>query len=401
MDRHAGPDEGVHEGDRRREVGLIGGQHVTPRVAQCRIAKHGLEQFLRRVAGGAARRTLRRPRRLRCRLHLLQAARRHRPGITLATLDGVAAHPPDVDEELLPIPCRQIEHRAVGRQRVLDALPHVPGLRLNRKRQIGARQLTLRPEWNLHGRRIADRLGEQPDHVVEVHGGPQPAVPPRGVVRSPAHRHAGLVLGSEACVHRRADQVERRRNQRVVHVVERIAEGRREHDGADRARLVVVVHDLRVPLAVQHAVHVGGLGKRAHVRVAVVVVTRVLLVEPGQVVERSLEGIALAQVPVGDQVVAVRVRVHREDHHVVEDAGELRVIATHQLVHRLDQLLGTERLVGVQPAVDPHHGLALGGQRLRFGFGRDVLGQCQPARDGLQALQLAMVLWRGDDGHPL
>jgi len=57
-----------------------------------------------------------------------------------------------------------------------------------------------------------------------------------------------------------------------------IAERRREHHGAGRARLVVVVDDLRVPRPIHDPVHVLGLGLERRIEIAVVVVPDVLLV---------------------------------------------------------------------------------------------------------------------------
>ena len=120
----------------------------------------------------------------------------------------------------------------------------------------------------------------------------------------------------------------------------------------------------------------------------------------GRPASRPPQRIGLAQVPVGDEVVAVRVGVDQQDDHVVEDAARLVVVAADQAVDGLDQLLRAEHLVGVQPAVDPDHRLALGGERLGLGVG-EALGQGQAAGDLLVAAEPLLVLGRGDDGHQL
>ena len=126
----------------------------------------------------------------------------------------------------------------------------------------------------------------------------------------------------------------------------------------------------------------------------------VLLVEPRQAGQRSPLRVGLAHVPVGDQIVAVRVGVHQQDDDVAQDAPRLLVVAADQLVAGLDQLLRAEHLVGVQAAVDPDDRLALGGERLGLGVG-EPLGQRQPPGDLLVAAEPLVVLGRGDDGHQL
>ena len=88
---------------------------------------------------------------------------------------------------------------------------------------------------------------------------------------------------------------------------------------------MMVVDDLREPLVVQDAVHVDRLGLARHVEVAVVVVADVLLVSARQPDERAQQRIALAHVPVRDELVAVRVGVHGQHDHVAQEAQRLGV----------------------------------------------------------------------------
>jgi hypothetical protein len=78
---------------------------------------------------------------------------------------------------------------------------------------------------------------------------------------------------------RRTDCFDSERNQWVVVVVERVAKRRREQDRSWRPALVMVVDDRRIPLAIQHPIHVLALGLRHHVEVAVVIVPDVPLIE--------------------------------------------------------------------------------------------------------------------------
>jgi len=133
---------------------------------------------------------------------------------------------------------------------------------------------------------------------------------------------------------------------------------------------MVVVDDLRKPLAVQDAVHVDRLGLRRHVEVAVVVVPGVLLIQPWQAGERPLHRIGLAHVPASGKLLAVRIAVHQQDDVVAQDAHRLGVGAADELIGGLDQLLTAEDLAGVQPTVDPHDRLAFRREGARLVVGQ-------------------------------
>jgi hypothetical protein len=238
------------------------------------------------------------------------------------------------------------------------------------------------------------------DHVVEVGGRAQAAVEPRRVGRPGTAGGAWFIFHQETLHHGRAHGVDTADDQGVNVVVEGVAERRHKQNCARRACLMVVVNDLREPLVIQHAIHVLGFGLRVGVEVAVVVVADVFLVEPRQAGERALLGILGAHVMVGDQIHAVGVGVHEEDDDVVEDAQRLGVVGAEELVQRLDERLSAQRFVGVQAAVDPDDGLALGGQLGRLGRA-DIFGLCQTVGNFLIAGQVAVIGRRGDDAHQL
>ncbi len=103
-------------------------------------------------------------------------------------------------------------------------------------------------------------------------------------------------------------------------------------------------------------------------------------------------GIALAHVPVRDQFHAVRIDGHQQQDVVVEDAQRLGVVAAEQVVGFDEEGLRIDAFGGVQAAIDPHHGLAFGGQRVRL-----VVGQFFGARQALRDLFVArqvLVGWR-------
>ena len=274
----------------------------------------------------------------------------------------------------------------------------MPLLRRDGRGVVAGGYELLRAELDLDGRRVALRLGQDTDDVVEVARGADVAVEPGRVARARAHGRARFAFGHQPAVHGGAHSLYAERDQRVVVVVVRIPERRREQHGARRTRLVVVVHDLRVPLLVHHPRHVLRLGLRDHIGVAVVVVPDVLLVEARDATGRALHGIGTAHVPAGDQLHAVRVGVGQERDHVVQEALGLVVVPAHHLVDHLHELVRAQHLGRVQATVDPHDGLALIGQVERFRIGQS-LGQSESLGDPAVALSVRVILGRRDDGH--
>ena len=116
--------------------------------------------------------------------------------------------------------------------------------------------------------------------------------------------------------------------------------------------------------------------------------------------QRAAQRIALAHVPVGDELVAVGIGVRRQHDDVAQEAHASPRRTADELVDGFDQLLRAEHFVGVQPAVDPDDRLALGGERARLRVGQ-ALGEGQAARDVPVAIEPPQVLGRRDDGHPL
>ena len=163
---------------------------------------------------------------------------------------------------------------------------------------------------------------------------------------------------------------------------------------------MMVVDDLREPLAILDPRHVLRLGLRDHVEVTVVVVAGVFLVRHGETPHRAFRRIALAHVRVRDHVHAVRVGVHGQDDHVVEDAHRLGVRAAHELIHGLEELLRAQCFRGVEPAIEPHDGFAGGRQLTRVGLG-EPFRQGQATGDVLEAGEPAVVFRGRDDRHEL
>jgi hypothetical protein len=342
MHLDAGADERVDEARRGRVVGLIGRDHVRARVPQRGVAEEALEARPIRRAGVrvlgplAALGAVPRPapvQRVGRLADGLPPMRIQRPRVGRARLDRVAAHAPDVEQQVPPIARGVVENRVVGRQRVIDRLAEVPVLGLDREWGVVGLEVALPNVGDAHRRRAADGLGEQPDHVVVVGRRAEPAVPPRRVPGGRAHHGAGLALREEAQVHSRAELVDAQQHHGVQVVVGGTAEGRRVHHRAAGPRLVVVVDDLRIPLAVHHPVHVPRFGQVGHVEVAVVVVPRVVLVQDREIARGPLLGVVAAHVPVGHQFVAIGIRMHEQDDDLVEDAQRLSVIPRNELIY--------------------------------------------------------------------
>ena len=199
---------------------------------------------------------------------------------------------------------------------------------------------------------------------------------------------------------RRAHCLYAQGNQRIVDVVERIAEWRSEHHGAGRSGLVMVVHHLRIPIPVHDPGHILGFRLGHHIGIAVVVVTDVLLVQSRNPAAPAFRRLRFPHVPVRYEFHAVRIGVCREEDVVVEEPHGLTVVAAHHLIDRLHELMGSQHLGGMQSAVDPHYRLAFPGKLSRLVV-RQPFGQRQPAGDLLVPGQVPVVLRRGDDRHQM
>ncbi len=330
------------------------------------------------------------------------------PVVPAAFFDGVFAHAPDVEEESLTVAGSQVEDGAVVGDFVFDGLAIVPFLRGDGHGPVALRELLFGHQRNARGGGIANDLGEDPDHIVEVADGAQAAVPPGGVIGAAAHGAAAFAFRHQAAVQRRAHHLHAQGDEGIEIVIEWIAEGRHKDDRAGGTGLVVVIHDLREPLQEHDAIHVGGLRHVRHVEIAVVVVADVFVVEAGQVVEaaqrlhlqRRVGAFGPAHVPVGDELLAVGIGLDIELDAIVEQAHGLGVGTADHLVDHFHELLRTDGFGGVQAAIDPDHGLTLARQRVGLGLA-DTFGQGELAGDLAVMVQVADIRRRRNDGHVL
>ena len=221
-------------------------------------------------------------------------------------------------------------------------------------------------------------LSQDPDHVVEVGHGAHPAVPPHRIDH--VGDDAWHFLHGEAIGHRRTHHVDARRHPGMDVRVDRIGEWRQEDTRPSRPCLVVVVDDLREPLAVQNSRHRTGLRHVVHEPVAVVVVADIVMVELGRPrrLERCLE---ILSIPIGNDVEPIRVHArHEEQDHVVADLLHLRGIFGHDAISEMRHHLGRRDLGRVQAGIEPND---------RFAFGRVARGGLiidARAREGLAHL---------------
>uniref|UniRef100_A0A0N5A4K1 LigA n=1 Tax=Parastrongyloides trichosuri TaxID=131310 RepID=A0A0N5A4K1_PARTI len=387
---HPGLDQAIQEGDGGGQVGLVRRDDIAARIAPGRVAQHALIQgridsasvFTGRRVQGVDRRG------------------RDPPGVGIALVDGVLAHAPDVEQHPILVARGVVQHRPVDRLRVLNRLGETPGLGRHRQGQVVAGQLVVRDQADLAGGRMAGDLGQQADRIVEIGDGALHPVVPCRIVGPAAHGRAGLALLDQAAVHGGPDLGQGAHDQRVVVVVEGVAERRHEDHGPRRRRLVVVVDDLREPLAEELPIDVGRLGHGRQVVVAVVIVADVLLIQHRDAVVLALQRILVAHVPGRNQLPPVRVQRREQDDYVVQDALGLGVLGRQPFIEGGDQGLRRHRLGGVQAAVDPHYGLAFGGQGAGLVLA-DALGLGQAPRDLLIAVDVGQVLRRGDDREVL
>ena len=207
MNRDARLDQRVHELGRRPEIRLVGGQDEAARIAKL-LRRHRRVERIRAAASAASSTTASatataaataevrggrgagngraRGHTLRdeLRLHFGHLVRREGPVIFSAPLPLVAAHHVHVVEHALAVARRVVENRAVRGHRVLDRLPHVPGLlRPDRPPHVRVAELLGGQERNADGVRVADGLRQDPDDVVKVCRGADAAVEPGGIRR--------------------------------------------------------------------------------------------------------------------------------------------------------------------------------------------------------------------------
>ncbi len=110
----------VDELDRGREVRLVRRDDVAARIAQFRLPQRG-------------------PRLGIVRRKCVHAGRRRRPRVLAPSGDRALPHLEDVEQQVLAVARRVVDHRAIERHRVIDRLFELPFLRRDRVRVVAIR----------------------------------------------------------------------------------------------------------------------------------------------------------------------------------------------------------------------------------------------------------------------
>ena len=169
-------------------------------------------------------------------------------------------------------------------------------------------------------------------------------------------------FSSSALRDRHADHVDFARDHVRRFDADRLRERRQPDARRERARLMVHVDDLRLPLP-PRVLDDARLDHVQHVRVAVVVVADVLLIQLRQA-RQLVRRADVLHVPLGHHLLAVgidRRPEHQDD--VVEDRLGLRLRRrAEQIVREQRRVLRAGDLGRVQPAVDVHERLAVARQ---------------------------------------
>ena len=115
----------------------------------------------------------------------------------------------------------------------------------------------------------------------------------------------------------------------------------------------------------------------------------------------ALQRIGVPHVPVGDEIVAVGIRVDEEDDALVQETHRLVVGPADHLVDHLGELLRAEHLGRVESAVDPDDRLALPRQPARLRRPSQPSASASRREMSLYCRQVLVIGRGGDDRHQL
>ncbi len=400
---HAVLDQGVQEGDGGGQVALIGRDDIGARVPVLRgLQDAGIELGINLLGAAGARAAGAIDAIFLERGGIGQALHfrwRYRPTVAAALFDAVGAHAPDVEQQPLPVARGVIEHGAVERPLIVQRVLQLPRPRADRQHFIAARHLRGRHQRDGGGGGAADDFGQQADAVVEIGNAALHAVVPGGIARGAAHAGTGLAFGDQPGVHGGADLVQRGHHDGIIVEIERITERRHEHHHAFRPGLVLIVDDLRIPGAEQHAVDVFRLRHLHHVAVTIVVVADIFVIKPWDGCKFPFLRVLVPHIPVADQFHAIGIVVAQQDDAVVQHAQGFGVVLGEHAVQHLDLALRGDGFGGMQAGIDPHDGLALRRQRPRLRFVHPARPR-QPFGDAAIIVQLGQIGRGGNDRHP-
>src|SRR5215510_814000 len=118
-------------------------------------------------------------------------------------------------------------------------------------------------------------------------------------------------------MHCRAHQINAQRDERVEVVIERITEWRGEHDRSRGPGLMMVVNYPGKPFMIEDPVNRLAFRLGGKIEIAIVVMSDILLIEPGKTRSRSFGRVRIAHIPVGNQFHTVRIDKTSEHDDVI------------------------------------------------------------------------------------
>ena len=323
-----------------------------------------------------------------------------------AAFNRPASHRHEVRHQFVPVSRGGLQQAAHGREVVVDNVTEAPGaagpgvgeVDLRRVLREAARRAAQILRGHVDRAREFRRghLGEEAHRVTAERRGvlvPWPVV----VVHRVRH-DARLALALELQGHGAAKQRRLAPDERVLVRVDGIVVGRHEEARAVAAHLVHGEEDLRMPLAREEPRQRAVLSHVQHEGVAVDVVAHVLVVGPRHLPAFERRALHLL-VPVGHQLVAVRVqRRHEDDDDPIEQLDGARVIRGGQFVQQIVCRLRGADFAGVDAAPDGDNRLRAAHHALPFAFVTQLPRVGEQPVAGLQRRQVLDVLRRADDG---
>ncbi len=248
-------------------------------------------------------------------------------------------------------------------------------------------------ELDGRGHARGGELDDQSEDVLEL----RIAVHRAGVVRveDVLRNHAGLSGLLEAPRHVASDEIDPAPHERIHRGSDRVGVRRHEHARPAGSHLVNVEPDLREPFFVRGPRHRLRFLLREHVPVAVVVVTRVVVVEPRHAAALVRRPHPLP-VPLGLHYLPIRIeRWNQEEDDVPEPALGVRVGSRHDLVGELHHHLRRRDLARVDVVREEDDRLPFARERIHLRRGKPARIR-QRAGYALVALPIAQVLRGGD-----
>src|SRR5699024_6335481 len=203
-------------------------------------------------------------------------------------------------------------------------------------------------------------------HIVIMGHRTATAVPEHGIVV--ISDSAGHIIKRKTLHHGRAYLTHSGCYPRMDARVYRVSIGRKRYPGPFGSRLVMVVYDLRKPLAIYFLGNGPRFGHVVHKPIAVVVVAHVVMIQP-----RRIGGLVwridMFEIPAGDNIHAIGIHHrHQQGNDILPDSLHLFGFFGGYFVVQLRGHLSVGQLVAVRALVEPHYSPALCGKLFSLFF---------------------------------